>query len=203
MNKIKERVELYGAQSLFNKEALSLLLGIKQNLLEGIETISELKEIKDSLKLTVLQSQKLEVFFELTGRVLKEQTQKISFGAMTSPLAVYNSVKHEMIPLQKEEFRIILLNSKYKKVDIKTISVGSLNASIVHPREVFREAILAAACAIILVHNHPSGDPSPSKEDSFITKRLCDAGDLLGIAVLDHIIVGSNDYYSFKEKKQM
>ena len=92
------------------------------------------------------------------------------------------------------------MNTKHVVIHKEVISVGSLNASIVHPREVFKTAIKKSACAIICVHNHPSGDPSPSKEDIAITKRLVDAGKIIGISVLDHIIIGGDLYHSLREE---
>jgi DNA repair protein RadC len=106
----------------------------------------------------------------------------------------------EMLGLQKEYFNTILLNTKNQILAIEEISVGSLNSSIVHPREVFNPAIKKSAGSIILVHNHPSGDPTPSREDIDVTARLIEAGKILGIHVLDHIIIGNNNYVSFKER---
>lgn len=101
---------------------------------------------------------------------------------------------------QKEQFIVILLNSKNKVLDTEVISEGSLTGSIVHPREVFQPAILKHAAAIVVAHNHPSGDPYPSSEDRNITKKLVEAGNTLGIPVLDHIIIGDGVYYSFQEE---
>jgi DNA repair protein RadC len=106
----------------------------------------------------------------------------------------------EMRWLQKEHFRMLLLNTKHHVLAIPTISIGSLSAAIVHPREVFREAIRSSAAAIILAHNHPSGDPTPSAEDTQLTKRLVEIGKLMDITVLDHIIIGDGRYLSMKEK---
>ena len=100
----------------------------------------------------------------------------------------------------KESFIAILLSTKNHVLKTPVISVGSLNASIVHPRELFREAINASAAAVILAHNHPSGDPAPSPEDVSLTRKLVDAGKLLDIPVLDHIVLGDGKYISFKEK---
>ena len=94
-----------------------------------------------------------------------------------------------------------MLNTKNYLIGIETVSIGSLNSSIVHPRELFKTAIKKSAAAIILAHNHPSGDASPSQEDIEVTKRIKSGGNLLGIDVLDHIIIGENSYYSFKEEK--
>jgi DNA repair protein RadC len=100
----------------------------------------------------------------------------------------------------KEHFIALLLSTKNHVIAQAIISVGSLNASIVHPRELFREAISHSAAAVILVHNHPSGDPTPSQEDICLTKQLIEAGNLLNISVLDHVIIGDGKYVSFKEK---
>ena len=98
---------------------------------------------------------------------------------------------------KREHFLAILLDTRQHAIRIETISIGSLTASIVHPREVFREAIVNGAASIILVHNHPSGDPEPSQEDRAITKRLVEVGELIGIGVLDHIIVAKGGFISF------
>jgi DNA repair protein RadC len=101
----------------------------------------------------------------------------------------------------REHFLVLLLNARHEVLGRETVSVGSLNASIVHPREVFKPAILCSAASLVLVHNHPSGDPEPSEEDLAITKRLVEAGELLGIGVLDHVIVGSRGIVSFRSRQ--
>ncbi|MBZ4662323.1 MAG: hypothetical protein JG776_5 [Caloramator sp.] len=117
-----------------------------------------------------------------------------------SPEDVAILVMDEMRFLSKEHFRVIFLNTKNYVIQIKDISIGSLNSSVVHPREVFIEAIKVSSASIILCHNHPSGDVTPSQEDINITKRLIEAGKIIGIEVLDHIIIGDINYLSFKEK---
>jgi DNA repair protein RadC len=99
----------------------------------------------------------------------------------------------------KESFICLHLDSKNTLVCAEVVSVGSLNASIVHPREVFKTALLSNAAALVFIHNHPSGDPTPSSEDMELTTRLCDAGKLLGIRILDHIIIGEDRYKSFAD----
>ncbi|MCX8014695.1 MAG: hypothetical protein N2748_01625, partial [candidate division WOR-3 bacterium] len=96
---------------------------------------------------------------------------------------------------------VIMLNTRNKVIGISDISVGTLNASLVHPREVFNEAINHCSASLILVHNHPSGDPEPSDDDLSMTKRLVDSGKIIGIEIIDHIIIGKNNYYSFKDNK--
>lgn len=119
---------------------------------------------------------------------------------LTHPREVYDLVKASMMYLKQEEFRILILNNRSEVIKSVTISIGTANAALVHPRDVFRHAIKTGACFMILVHNHPSGNPSPSEEDKALTKRLVDAGELLGIAIRDHVIIGdSGRYFSFKE----
>jgi DNA repair protein RadC len=105
-------------------------------------------------------------------------------------------VMDRMRHLKKEHFMILHLDTKHRLVGEETCSVGSLDASIVHPREIFRSAIRKSASAILCLHNHPSGDPTPSREDIVVTKRLCESGRILGIDVLDHIVVGDGRYVS-------
>src|SRR5690606_368061 len=109
-------------------------------------------------------------------------------------------IMEEMRYLKKEHFRIAILDTKNHIIAIEEISIGNLNSSIVHPREVFNIAIRRTANSIILIHNHPSGDPTPSREDINITNRLIEAGNIIGIKVLDHIIIGDNRYLSFRER---
>jgi DNA repair protein RadC len=99
-----------------------------------------------------------------------------------------------------EEFGLLVLDTRNRLKTIQIVSKGSLNGSLVHPREVYREAVAVQAAGLILFHNHPSGDPTPSREDLDLTRRLCDGGKLLGIEVLDHIVLGAGRYVSFKEK---
>ena len=99
----------------------------------------------------------------------------------------------------KEHFMALHLDGKNRILCFEVVSVGSLNQSVVHPREVFKSALISSAAALILIHNHPSGDPLPSSEDMKVTRRLKEAGDLLGIKVLDHLVVGDSSYYSFAD----
>jgi DNA repair protein RadC len=103
----------------------------------------------------------------------------------------------------REHFVVLLLNARHECMAVETVSVGSLNASIVHPREVFRPAVIASAASIVLVHNHPSGDPEPSGEDLSITRRLVQVGELLGIGVLDHVIVAKRGVVSLRARGAM
>jgi len=113
---------------------------------------------------------------------------------------VFDVALPKMSGLDREQFAIIHLDTKNNIIKYEVVSVGILNASIIHPREIFKSAIKESSNSIILVHNHPSGDPEPSGEDEEITERLKKAGELLNIPVLDHVIIGAGSYYSFKEE---
>ena len=117
------------------------------------------------------------------------------------PEDVFKLVGRRLVKEAREHFLVVLLNARHEVDAVETVSVGSLNASIVHPREVFKPAVVGSAASVVLVHNHPSGDPEPSEEDLSITKRLVEAGELLGIGVLDHVIVASRGTVSFRARQ--
>ncbi len=109
-------------------------------------------------------------------------------------------IGRKLLAESREHFLVLLLSARHECVAIETVSIGSLNASIVHPREVFRPAVLAAAASIIVAHNHPSGDPEPSEEDVSITRRLAQVGELLGIGLLDHLVIAKRGVVSLRER---
>ena len=113
---------------------------------------------------------------------------------------VYEAFRGHFDLLDREQFVAVLLDGKNQVIGFNVVSVGSLTATVVHPREVFKPAILSSAAALILVHNHPSGDPEPSAEDRAITERLRHAGDLIGIKILDHVVIGDGTFRSFAEE---
>ena len=121
---------------------------------------------------------------------------------VTSPQAAHELIQMvlDLNSSAVEKFGIITLNTKHAIAGIHIISIGTLNSSIVHPRDIFTAAVLNNASGIVLFHNHPSGDPEPSREDIETTQRLISAGEIMGIKVLDHVIVGENRYCSFKER---
>jgi DNA repair protein RadC len=135
---------------------------------------------------------------ELAGR-LRIQEKRAPRLYLTGPEDVADMFMREMATLDREHFRAVLLNTKNMILGVRTISIGSLNASIVHAREVFKAAVAESAQAIVLVHNHPSGLPEPSSEDLVVTERLAEAGRILGIEILDHIVLGSQGFVSLKE----
>lgn len=209
----REKMLTYGCQSLSNAELLAIILstgtrektaidlarGILNRTNEGLRsltncTIEELMEIRG---VGLAKASQIIAAVELGKRIAL--TANVNNYRIQGPEDVSNLVMEEMRYLNKEKFDIILLNTKNNVIAIENISVGSLNASIVHPREVFNVAIRRSSSAIILTHNHPSGDPKPSSEDINITKRLIEAGTIIGINVLDHIIIGDGIYFSMKE----
>ena len=137
-------------------------------------------------------------------KLIKESSILYEPRRISSPKDAFELGKKFLVDSDREKLVLICLDNKNQPTSINTVSIGSLNSSIVHPREVFKVAILSNSATIIIYHNHPSGDITPSKEDINITKRLKEAGKILGIELIDHIIVGSsNDYYSFKEKGEI
>ena len=133
---------------------------------------------------------------------LVKESKPIKAYQIRSSEDAYRFVKHEISVFDREAFYVITLNSKNKVLGINMVSLGSLTSSLVHPREVFKSAILQNSASIILIHNHPSGDPAPSQDDIEITQRLKVVGDSLGIKILDHIIVG-NTFFSFVDSKML
>ncbi len=136
--------------------------------------------------------------FEIARRIAT--LPKMPKLKITSPKIVFKKLGPRLSAQKKEIFLVLLLNSANILMREYKVSEGTLNASLVHPREVFHPAIIDTAASIILVHNHPSGETNPSQEDKNITYRLVEAGKLLNIPILDHIIIGATNYFSFKEK---
>ncbi len=136
---------------------------------------------------------------------LKVQVQLVRDKAVSpmpvisTPDEVYQLVKHEIQKWDRERFLAVMLNARNGVIGIDEVSCGSVNVSIVHPREVFKAAILANAVALMLIHNHPSGHVEPSDNDIELTKDLVKSGEILGIKVIDHLIVSSKEYYSFQK----
>lgn len=209
----RERLMKYGAKVLSNAELLAIILGSgskKENIVELSNRI-----IKESGGLNGLLTSSLETFRNLYGIGEVKAAQILAIAEISKRFNSYkdgseykilksfdaaNLVMSEMSSLKQEHLMEILLNTKNIVICVRDISVGSLNSSIVHPREVFCEAIKKNSASIIICHNHPSGDPSPSSEDLSITYRLKECGKILGINLLDHLIIGNGKYISLKEK---
>lgn len=208
----RERLVKFGEQALSAQELLQLILGrgiagesvavTTQKLLAQFGNLQKLAEASieelSSIKgIGLAKATQIKAVFEI-GRRVSIQTPSYKGKELTDPEKVYRLIKSKLKDYYKEHFYIIVLNSRNHS--ITEVSVGSLNASIVHPREVFAEAIKNKAASVIFVHNHPSGDIEPSEDDLEITKRLVESGKILGIEVIDHIIITKNNYLSFKDK---
>jgi len=129
-------------------------------------------------------------------------TEKITVGeGIRGSRQLFDHYREQFSRLKKETFYCILLDTKHRVIKEERIAVGSLNESVVHPREVFRPAVAESAARVIFIHNHPSGNPEPSPQDRSLTRRLCEAGQLVGIEVLDHVIIGRDGYFSFAEER--
>ena len=164
-----------------------------QDLMNASE--NEIRLIKG---IGIVKAKQLQAILEFVKQVNTPVSDKRVI--IRSPKDVYNMVRVSMEHLQVEQFCVVGLSTKNHVLFKETISIGTLNASLVHPREVFKPLIKRACASCILVHNHPSGDPMPSPEDIQLTSTLVEAGELLGISVLDHVVVGMGQYTSFKEK---
>ena len=133
-------------------------------------------------------------------KMVKESSFQYLARQILSPNDAYEMIKEQLEGLDREQFIIACLNTKNEPTNISVVSVGSLNKAIVHPREVFKTAILSNAASIMAFHNHPSGETTPSQQDIQLTNRLYQAGELLGIKLLDHLIIGDGTFTSLKEK---
>lgn len=209
----RERLLKLGPSHLSNQEILAILLGsgtkaesvmdLSNRLLmhfEGIKlladaTIEELTAIKGigpakgALILAALE----------IGKRMNEYKPSERY-IIKSPEDGADFVMEEMRILNQEHFVVLFLNTKNQVIHRQTVFIGGLNSSIVHPREVFREAVKRSAASIICAHNHPSGDPTPSQEDIHVTRRLVESGKMIGIELLDHLIIGDRKFISLKEK---
>ena len=133
-------------------------------------------------------------------KMVKESSFLYQTRTISSPKDAYEMIKEQLEGLDREQFIIACLNTKNEPTNISVVSVGSLNKAIVHPREVFKTAILSNAASVMAFHNHPSGETTPSQQDIQLTNRLYEAGELLSIKLLDHLIIGDGTFTSLKEK---
>lgn len=214
-----EKCLRYGAEYLSDTELLAVLLrtGVKgMNSLELaqkiLQTPSEgtgllnihhltLQKLKNIRGIGTVKAIQILCLSELAKRLAKTSAGEGLIFNNPSTIAEYymEELRHQ----KQEQMKLLMLNTKTKLIGETDISKGTVNASLVSPRELFIEALNQEAVSIILVHNHPSGDPTPSKSDILLTKRVKDAGDLIGIELLDHIIIGNNCYISFSEQKMI
>ena len=209
----RERLLRYGAEDLSNGELLAILLrsGTKN---ENILSLSN-RILHQSGGLNGLLERTADEFMSINGIGEAKACELLAIAEISKRFRTYKSgeeykitkpkdaaeyVMESMRYLKQECLKVLMLNTKNVIISLKDVSLGTLNSSIVHPREVFCEAIKKSSAGIIICHNHPSGDPTPSNEDINITHRLKESGKLLGIDLIDHIIIGNGSYISLKEK---
>lgn len=209
----RERLIKEGVEKLSNEELLSILIGngtkgvsakdLSLKVLDKIKSIGNanllnyrsLLEIKG---LGVAKACSLLAAFEL-GKRVNIENNSLNSEVINNSSAVFNYFRNIFLNKKQEYFYCLYLDSKKHVISNKLLFMGTLNRSIVHPREVFKEAYLLSASSIICVHNHPSGNVEPSKDDIDITNQLSSIGYIMGIKLVDHLIIGSNTYYSFLE----
>jgi DNA repair protein RadC len=209
----RERLIRHGAAVLSNAELLAILLRTGTKNESAISMAYRILKQDQGLRYLVDSDPEQLSSINGIGRAKAAQIKAaIELGKRLSafelgadkpvkcPQDVADLLMEEMRYLKKEHMKLLLLNIKCNLISVEEVSVGSLNASIVHPREVFNPAIKKSSASIIMVHNHPSGDPTPSSEDKAITARIYEAGKLIGIELVDHIIIGDGRYISMKEK---
>lgn len=212
----REKLAARGAGALTDAELIAILLrtGLKganavavaQQLIRQYGTLDRLsrcsvKELSKIKGIGFAKGAQLAAAFGLGQRLAR---QVVSLQKIEKPELVYEMLSAEMRALHRESLRTILLDTRYHLIRVEEVSSGSVNESIAHPRDVFRPALIYSAFAVIVVHNHPSGDPSPSQADHSLTRRLREAAELLQIRFLDHVIIGApaegrQPYFSFKE----
>ena len=212
LDRPRERLEQKGPGALADAELLALVLRtgdrkrdaytIARATLDRVGGLSGLSAATGPALEAVpglgpAKSASLRAAVELARRIFEEPLQR--GRPIRSPSDVQRHFRGGLRNFRRESFHVLLLDGRHRLIGAEEISVGTLTASLVHPREVFRDAIRSAAAALVLVHNHPSGDPSPSAEDRAVTERLRAAGRLLGIRVVDHVIVTESSYFSFRE----
>ena len=208
----REKMIQHGVKVLSNAELLAILLRTGTKKRNAIELANYIIN-KDLQGIRYLQDMSIEELCEIDGIGLSKATQikaALELGMRISsykpnkykvknPWDVYKFYMENLRYEQKEVFKAVLLNTKNEIITDVEVSVGTLNSSLVHPREVFKEAIRRSSNKMILIHNHPSGSVEPSREDKNITDRLIKCGEIIGIDIIDHIIIGDGLYYSFKE----
>lgn len=211
-----EKLASRGVQALSDEELLAIIIGTgtrEKNAVELAEYLLRngrerpwlLKATIDDLQATpgigLAKACRIIAGLQLGKRLTEQRNfQAIS---LNNPKTVANYFSAVYLTEDREMFCCVLLDTKNRPINNHIVSIGTLNSTLVHPREVFRPAIRASANAIILSHNHPSGDPEPSKEDIMITKRLVEVGEMVGINVLDHVIVGDKSFISLKQENLM
>lgn len=208
----REKAIANGIESLSNVELLALVLRtgnkeesvvqLAQRLLKEIGGIAQLSHIGYADLIALKGIKKAKAIEILSIIEMSKRLKETGFqNALLSPQDIYQYMKNEMMMLKQEHFVVLCLDNRNHVIKKKTIFIGSLNMSIVTPREVFKEAIGVSSAKMILLHNHPSGDATPSQEDLYLTEQFMKLGDMMAIEIMDHIIIGWNQFYSIRAKR--
>ncbi|WP_309271477.1 DNA repair protein RadC [Paenibacillus sp.] len=212
----RERMLQYGASALSDAELLAILLRtgtrqesaihLAQRIMKQVGSMRQLVDMSTDELMAIkgigsAKAVQLKAGIELGQRLAR--TRMDQPVVIRTPRDAADVLMEQLRYLQKEHFVCLFLNTKNHIIAQETLSIGSLNASIVHPREVFRASIKCSSASIVCAHNHPSGDPTPSPEDISLTLRLKEAGEIVGIEVLDHLIIGDGEFVSLKEQGLM
>ncbi|MGM9875629.1 MAG: DNA repair protein RadC [Bacilli bacterium] len=215
--KPRERLIKYGKENISNNELIEIILksgtrkyGLKEishNILSSVNNINELKNIEiNSLAIIPgvgkIKAIELVAAIELGRRVYMEENYN-DLVYLTNPKSIINYFNNLFNGIKQELFYVIYLDNQKKYIDKKLLFKGTVNYSLVHPREIFKEAYMLSASYIICIHNHPSGNAAPSSNDIELTERIKNIGNLHGIILIDHIIIGKNNYYSFYEDNNL
>ncbi len=213
----RERLYMYGSENLSNEELLAIIIktgtkniSVKEVALKMLESVGDITKLKDIGINTLMKIEgigrvkaiEIKASLELGKRVY-EGNKNIDRIKLNSAILTYEYFYEIFKDKKQEYFYSVYVDTKGKYIDKKCLFVGTINSSVVHPREIFKEAYLLSANGIICIHNHPSGDPSPSKEDILITKKIKEIGIIHGIKIIDHIIIGNGSYYSFYEDNKL
>ena len=215
-DKPRERLYNYGSEYLSNEELISIILktgsknySVKEVALKLLETVGSINKLKDIGISTLtniegigrVKAIELKAAIELGRRVyINKSEDKIK---LNKAISIYDYFKDVLGDKKQEYFYCVYLDTKGNYLGKKCLFIGTINNSLVHPREIFKEAYLLSANGIICVHNHPSGDVSPSKEDILLTIKIKEIGIIHGINLIDHVIIGDNSYYSFYDNGQI
>ena len=213
----RERLLEKGSSSLSDAELLVIILGsgnknkdvkeITESLLSTIKNISELKNLnyQELIKIEGIGKAKACILLSLIelAKRMNQSINTINNKIFNRPDIIFEYFKNKLSDENQENFYCVYLDSKKKIINSKLLFKGTVDRSLVHPREIFKEAYLLSASSIICIHNHPSGNINPSKEDIFLTKMLKEIGNLMGIEISDHIIIGKEEYYSFFENGEL
>ena len=212
-DKPRERLYEYGSENLSNEELLAIILktgtkklNVKELSMKVLEIVGDISNFKDIginslMKIDGIgrvKSTEIKAALEFGRRVYSFGNDLIKIN-MNSAKEIYDYFYEKLYDKKQEYFYCVYLDTKGKLIDKKCLFVGTINSSLVHPREIFKEAYLLSANGIVCVHNHPSGDSSPSKEDVMITRKIKEISILHGINLIDHIVIGNGNYFSFYE----